>query len=99
MDIGIDVWQGVLPTNDIVKISGQLDGRMALMGGIDSVVDREDASEEEIRTEVRRCLKEYGELGHFIPSHTYGGPGTIYPHVEPIIFDEIDRYNKERFGL
>ena len=99
VDIGIDVWQGVLPTNDIVKISGQLDGRMALMGGIDSVVDREDASEEEIRTEVRRCLKEYGELGHFIPSHTYGGPGTIYPHVEPIIFDEIDRYNKERFGL
>ena len=99
VDIGIDVWQGVLPTNDIVKISKQLDGRMALMGGIDSVIDREDASEAEIRTEVRRCLKEYGELGNFIPSHTYGGPGTIYPHVEPIIFDEIDKYNKERFGL
>ena len=99
VDIGIDVWQGVLPTNDIVKISKQLDGRMALMGGIDSVIDREDASEEEIRTEVRRCLKEYGEIGNFIPSHTYGGPGTIYPHVEPIIFDEIDEYNKERFGL
>ena len=98
VDIGIDVWQGVLPTNDIVKLSEQLDGRMALMGGIDSVIDRADASEEEIRTEVRRCLNEYGELKNFIPSHTYGGPGTIYPHVEPIIFDEIERYNLERFG-
>ena len=98
VDIGIDVWQGVLPTNNIVKISKQLDGRMALMGGIDSVIDREDASEEEIRTEVRRALIEYGELSNFIPSHTYGGPGSIYPHVEPIIFDEIERYNLERFG-
>ena len=71
---------------------------MALMGGIDSVIDRADASEEEIRTEVRRCLNEYGELKNFIPSHTYGGPGSIYPHVEPIIFDEIERYNLERFG-
>lgn len=97
-DIGIDVWQGVLPTNDIVKISKQLDGRMALMGGIDSIIDRADAGEEEIRAEVRRCLNDYGQLQNFIPSYTYGGPGTIYPHVEPIILDEIERYNQDRFG-
>ena len=29
----------------------------------------------------------------------YGGPGTIYPHVEEIVIDEIDKYNKERFGV
>jgi len=99
VEIGVDVWQGVLPTDDIVKLSGQLDGRMALMGGIDSVIDRKDADESEIRGEVRRVLREYGELPHFIPSMTYGGPGSIYPHVEPVIIDEIDRYNKERFGV
>ena len=97
-EIGIDVWQGVLPTNDIVKLSEQLDGRMALMGGVDSIIDREDAGEEEIRSEVRRVLKEYGGLKNFIPGMTYGGPGGIYPHVEPIIIDEIEHYNKERFG-
>ena len=26
---------------------------------------------------------------------TYGLKGTIYPHVDPIIDDEIQRYNKE----
>ena len=98
-DIGIDVWQGVLPTNNIPEISKRLNGRMALMGGIDSGIDRQDATEEEIRKETRRACDEYGGLGHFIPSITYGGPGTLYPEVEPIIIDEIHRYNKEHFGI
>ena len=94
-EIGVDVLQGVLPSNDIVKLTKQLDGRMALMGGVDSVIDRTDAGEDEIRREVQRVLKEYGELPHFIPSITYGGPGTIFPHVEPVIIDEVQRYNRE----
>jgi hypothetical protein len=98
-EIGIDVWQGVLPTNDIPALTKLLDGRMALMGGIDSVIDQPKATEEEIRAELRRALSAYGDLPHFMPSYTYGGPGTIFPHVEPIIFDEIERYNKMRFGI
>ena len=97
-EIGIDIWQGVLPTNNIEKITKNLDGRMALMGGIDSVIDRADATEAEIRKEVRRACDAYGKLPHFLPSHTYGGPGSIYPHVEPLIIDEIQQYNKEHFG-
>lgn len=98
-EIGIDIWQGVLPTNNIEAITKKLDGRMALMGGIDSVIDQSIATEEEIRTEVRRACNAYGQLPHFMPCHTYGGPGTIFPHVEPIVFDEIERYNKEHFGV
>lgn len=98
-DIGVDIWQGVLPTNDIVSITKKLNGRMALMGGIDSVIDRADVTDGEIRAEVRRCLGEYGQLPHFLPSITYGGPGTIFPEVEPVIIDEIKRYNRERFGV
>ncbi len=94
-EIGVDVWQGVLPSNDIVKISKQLNGRMALMGGINSIIDRSDASEEEIRAEVHRCLTEYAGLSNFIPSITYGGPGTIFQHVEPIIIDEITRWGQK----
>ncbi|NMA37271.1 MAG: uroporphyrinogen decarboxylase (URO-D) [Papillibacter sp.] len=100
VDLHIDVWQGVLPQNDIVKIQKQLDGRMALMGGIDAaIVDRADSTEEEIRAETRRVLETYCPQGQFIPCITYGGPGTIYPHADKFINDEIDRYNKEKFGI
>lgn len=37
--------------------------------------------------------------GHFIPCITYGGPGCLYKHVDPIIDDEIDKYNKEVYGV
>ena len=99
VEIGIDIWQGVLPTNDIKKLTKQLDGRMALMGGIDSVIDQAGVTEDEIRTEVRKVCDEYGNLPHFMPGYTYGGPGVIFPQIEPIIFDEIERYNKEHFGI
>lgn len=97
-EIGIDVWQGVLPTNNIPEISKRLKGTMALMGGIDSRIDRADVTEEEIRKEVRRVCEEYGHLPQFIPSITYGGPGTLYPWVQDVIIDEIEKFNIETFG-
>ncbi|HHU22347.1 MAG TPA: uroporphyrinogen decarboxylase (URO-D) [Clostridiales bacterium] len=100
VELNIDIWQGVLPQNDIPAIQKKLDGRMTLMGGIDAaIVDRKDATEEEIRAEVRRVCEEYAPGGHFIPCITYGAMGTIYPHVDPIINDEIDRYNREVYGI
>ena len=98
-EIGIDIWQGVLPTNNIAAISEKVGDRMMLMGGIDSVIDREDATEEEIRAETRRACEAYGDLKGFWPGITYGGPGTLYPHVEPIVIDEIAKYNREYFGV
>ena len=98
VELGIDVWQGVLPSNNIPKIQQQLGGRMALMGGIDSWVDRKDASEEEIRAETRRVCEEYGPGGNFIPSQSYGTPGGIFPHVNKTISDEIVQYNARVYG-
>lgn len=98
-EIGVDVWQGVLTTNNIPKLCNQVGDRMLLMGGIDSVVDRDDATEEEIRKETRRCCEEYGDLPGFWPGITYGGPGTIYPEVGKIIIDEIGKYNQEKYGV
>ncbi|MGI5936740.1 MAG: uroporphyrinogen decarboxylase family protein [Oscillospiraceae bacterium] len=99
-ELHIDIWQGVLPQNDIPAIQKKLDGRMTLMGGIDAaIVDRNDATEEEIRAEVRRVCEQYAPGGHFIPCITYGAPGPLYPHVDPIINDEIDLYNKEVYGV
>ncbi len=99
VDLGIDIWQGVLPENDIVKLQKQLDGRMTLMGGVDATIDRADATEEEIRANVRHVCETYGPGGHFIPCMTYGLSGTIYPQTDKFIADEIDRYNKETYGI
>ncbi len=55
--------------------------------------------EDEIRREMRRGLDSYGRLHNFIPSYTYGGTGTIFPHVPPVIHEEIERYNREHFGV
>ena len=98
-EIGIDVWQGTMTTNDINKIEDEWGSKVTCMGGIDSVIDRPDAPESEIRAETRRALDAYGHFKGYWPGMTYGGPGSLYPHVEPIIIDEINRYNKERFGV
>lgn len=100
IDLHIDIWQGVLPQNDIPKLQKQIDGRMTLMGGIDAaIVDRPDSTEQEIRTETRRVCEQYAMAGHFIPCITYGGPGTIYPQGDQFIDDEIDIFNKKTFGI
>lgn len=100
IDLGIDVWQGVLPQNDIVKLQTQIGGRMALQGGIDAaIVDRPDSTEAEIRAEVQRVCREYCRPGNrFIPSITYGGPGFIHPGVDDIVNEEIDKFSAEIFG-
>jgi len=100
VEIGVDVWQGALPQNDIERLQRELDGRMVIMGGIDAaIIDTPDTNEEIIRAEVRRACATYGTGGHFIPCETYGLPNNIlYPLVKTLIPDEINRYNQEVFG-
>jgi methanogenic corrinoid protein MtbC1 len=93
-EIGIQVWQGVLPENDIPALQQRLGGRMVLMGGIGAAIDREDAEEEEVRSYVHDALHTYCPGGHFVPSITYGIAGTVYKHVDPWIDDEIRKYNE-----
>lgn len=92
-EIGIQVWQGVLPENNIPALQNRLKGTMVLMGGIGAAIDREDAGEEEVRSYVHDALHEYCPGGHYIPSITYGLSGTVYKHVDPWIDDEIRKYN------
>lgn len=92
-EIGIQCWQGVLPENDIPELQDRLQGRMILMGGIGAKIDRVDSTEEEIREYTKNALNMYCEGGHFIPCITYGVPGCVFKHLDPIINDEIDKYN------
>jgi hypothetical protein len=96
-EMGVDMWQGALPTNDIVKIQKQLDEKglnMLLMGGLESaIIDNEFASEEEIRAEVRRAIDTYAPGGHFLPC--IGSINCLYEKNEVIAVDEMNRYGAE----
>ena len=98
VELGIDIWEGVLPTNDIQQIKKDTDYKLTLMGGIEaSVVDVPDWTEEKVRAEVRRACREYSEGGCFIPCLTYGGEGSIFPGVNDIIMDEIRKQSEIYF--
>lgn len=92
-EIGIQIWQGVLPENDIPTLQSVLNGKMVLMGGVGAAIDRADSTEEEIRSYMQVVLENCCPGGHFIPCLTYGGPGSVYPHIYPVIDDEIRKYN------
>lgn len=94
-EIGIQVWQGALPENNIPEQLRRLNGKMVLMGGIGAAIDREDSTEEEIHKYVSSVLEECCPLGHFIPCITYGLAGAVFHHVDPVIDRTIDEYNRK----
>ena len=92
-EIGIQVWQGTLPENDIPALQRHLKGKLVLMGGIGAAIDRADATPEEILAYARNTLDTCCAGGHFIPSITYGLPGAVFPHIDRYIDQAIDEYN------
>lgn len=93
-EIGIQVWQGVLPENDIPALQQKLHGRLVLMGGMGAAIDRTDAAPEEIYGYAMDTLRRCCPGGHYIPSITYGLPGAVYPHVDEYIDRAIADYNR-----
>ncbi|MDR1217651.1 MAG: hypothetical protein LBJ99_03585 [Oscillospiraceae bacterium] len=96
VDIGADMWQGVLPSNDIPLIQKNTGGKLLLMGGLDqSVIDQApgDVTEEQIRAEVRRAIDAYAPAGSFLPC--IGSISCINDWVNPIVMDECNRYGAE----
>jgi hypothetical protein len=88
------MWQGVLPSNDIVQVQKNTQGKMLLMGGIEQgVIDRADATEDEIRGEVRRAIDAYAPGGAFLPC--IGSLECINEFVTPIVIDECNSYGAE----
>lgn len=92
-EIGIQVWQGVLPENDIPALQAHLNGRLTLMGGFGAAIDRADAQPDEILAYARDTLARCCPGGHFIPSITYGLAGTVFPHVDQYLDQAVNEYN------
>ncbi len=94
IDMHIDIWQGVMTSNDIPKLIKEYGGKISFMGGIDSAtVDYPACTEEDVRKEVRRACDECGKH-YFIPSASQGLPASTFPGVYDAITREIDEYSK-----
>jgi hypothetical protein len=92
--IGIDVWQGPTPENDLPGVVARTQGKLFLLGGIDmSKIDRPDADEETIRSHVRETFDRYAPTGRFLPCFTSWMP--VHSFVGEIARDEMNIYGKK----
>ena len=81
IDMGIDVYQGCMKTNNIPELIKKYGDKISFMGVIENAfVDHEGWTDEECEKVVRETIDECG-IHSFIPCIAQGGPGSVYPGV------------------
>ncbi len=99
IEMGIDVWQGCMHSNNIPELMEKYKGKIAFMGDIDNkFVDHPNWTRDEVREAAIRSMESCGKTG-FIPCITQGGPGSTFKGTYDVLIDEIDKYNSEKFGF
>lgn len=103
LEMGVDAFDPVQRINDLPAMKQKTLGKAGLMGGLDvqAVVDLENATEEGIRAEVRRCIGEYaaggGYMIHGASLHMYN-PAAYAPGGRlNIVIDECMKYGQGSF--
>ena len=82
IEMGIDIWQGCLSTNNLPDLVKQYGGQIAFMGGIDNgKVDRADWTQELIAQETEKSAGKSGKTGglYFIPVPPLAGRAAHTP--------------------
>jgi len=99
IEMGIDVWQGCMKSNNVPELIKKYGGKISFMGGIDNkLVDFPGWTQEDCRTAVRNACDSCGSK-YYIPCITQGGPGSVFPDVYAALTEEIDKYSAEVFGI
>ena len=98
IEMGIDVFQGCLKSNNNPELIAKYGGQMSFMGEIDNKqVDFPgwtDADCEKAALEaIERCGNKY-----FIPCIVQGGPGSTFPGTYKSLTKAIDAYNTRTYG-
>ena len=91
IEMGIDIWQGVMSTNHISEMIQKYGGKITFMGGINSAsVDHPGWTKKEVRDAVEKACREYG-IRYYIPNTTMGGNYSTFPGVYEEVSEEIRR--------
>ena len=97
IDMGIDIWQGVMTTNNIPELIKKYGGKISFMGGIDSAtIDYPGWTEDVIKKQVERCIAENGKH-YFIPGASLGLAMSNHPGVYEATAKYIDAASKRYF--
>lgn len=97
IEMGIDIWQGVMTTNNTPELIKQFGKQLTFMGQIDSgPVDKVDWSPEIIAEHVEKACNACGK-SHFIPCLTQGMCRSSFPGVYDETSRAIERLSKKMF--
>ncbi|NLL39248.1 MAG: uroporphyrinogen decarboxylase [Clostridiales bacterium] len=97
IEMGIDVFQGCVDTNNVPELIKKYGGKISFMGGLNNgILDVHNWTEELIATHVEKVCRECGKL-YFIPCLTAGGPGSTYPGVFEAVSKHVDRMSSLLF--
>ena len=97
IDMGIDIWQGVMTSNNIPELIKQYGGKITFMGGIDSAtIDYPGWTVDDVAREVDRACRECGKL-YFIPGASQGLAVSTFPGVYEETTRQIDLASKRYF--
>ena len=97
IEMGIDIWQGVMTTNNIPELIRRYGGQITFMGGIDSAkVDYPGWTREAVAREVRKACETCGTR-YFIPSASQGLAMSTFEGVYEAVSGEIDAMSREMF--
>ena len=91
VEVGIDVWQGATPENDIPAVVERTEGKILIFGGTDmALIDRPGATEEDVRAHIRDVLDKYAKTKRFLPMFSSWMPVT--PGVLDWACDEMEKH-------
>lgn len=97
IEMGIDIFQGAMKTNNIAELINTYGEKITIMGGLHSgELDFPGWTPELIAADVERACKEYGK-SFYIPCITHGGPMSHFPGVYEEINNQIDRMSQVMF--
>ena len=97
IEVGIDIWQGVMNTNNIPELVEKYGDKITFMGGLHSgTVDYPGWEKEVVKKQVEETCKANGTK-YFIPCQTSGLPIENFEGVIAYIDECIDEMSKEMF--
>ena len=97
IEMGIDIWQGPVPTNNIPGLIEKYGGQITFMGEIETkLLDVPGWTQELVAKEVERACRKCGKHS-FIPCLTAGAPVSAQPGAYQAVSEEIDRMSREMF--
>jgi hypothetical protein len=97
IEMGIDIWQGVMTTNNTPELIEAYGEQISFMGEIDSnLVDYPDWKPETIAEQVQNACSRCGKH-YFIPCLTQGLNFSSFPGVYDAAGQTIEEMSKEMF--